>query len=415
MKILLVVRGSQGDIYPYLGLAGELEKRGHDVTLSLPGIFEKEARDAGVNHVLQAFDDIEGMMGDVPDTKNLLEWTRRVIDSQFREIVPLLRQNDILVAANTEFAAASIAEYCGKPLIRTAYGPFIPGRVIPPPVFPWSKPHPVFRPAFLWALLNLGLNFMVKKIINRHRAALGMGPIADQADHAPSVADNYLMYSKYLGNTDPQWKYRWEIGGYCFNDTFPYKKKAYEECLSFIKKDERPVIFFTLGSCNAGKRDRFAAWLFDICGENGYRLVVGCGWWEVGARLPASEDLFLLDSAVPHRLIFPHVTAIIHHGGSGTTHSASRAGKPQMVVPLLLDQFYWGERINALGAGPPGVKMSGVSKKRLARRVTDLLTNPQYRKNAAALGELMRRERGLENICDHIESYGEADEERIAE
>jgi UDP:flavonoid glycosyltransferase YjiC (YdhE family) len=415
VKILLVVRGSQGDIYPYLGLAVELEKRGHDVTLSLPRIFEKEARDAGVNHVLQAFDDIEGMIGDVPDTKNLLEWTRRVIASQFREIIPLLRRSDILVAANTEFAAASIAEYCGKPLIRTAYGPFIPGRVIPPPVFPWSKPHPVFRPAFLWALLNLGLNFMVKKIINRHRAALGMGPIADQADHAPSVADNYLMYSKYLGNTDPQWKYRWEIGGYCFNDTFPYNRKAYEECLAFIKKDERPVIFFTLGSCNAEKRDRFAAWLFDICRENSYRLVVGCGWWEVGARLPASEDLFLLDSAVPHCLIFPHVTAIIHHGGSGTTHSASRAGKPQMVVPLLLDQFYWGERIRELGAGPPGVKMPGVSKKYLARRVTDLLTNPEYRKNAGALGELMRRERGLENICDHIESYGEADEERIAE
>jgi UDP:flavonoid glycosyltransferase YjiC (YdhE family) len=415
VKVLLVVRGSQGDVYPYLGLAGELEKRGHDVTLSLPRIFENEARSAALHYVLQAFDDIEGMMGDVPDTKNLLDWTRRVIASQFTEIIPLLRQSDVLVAANTEFAAASIAEYCNKPLIRTAFGPFIPGRVIPPPVFPWSKPHPVFRPVFLWALLNLGLNLMVKKIINRHRCALGMRPIADQADHAPSIGDNYLMYSKYLGNTDPAWKYRWNIGGYCFNDTFPYSRKAYEKYLAFIKKDDRPAVFFTLGSCNAVKRDRFAAWLFDICRENNYRLVVGCGWWEVGARLPASEDLFLLDSAIPHHLVFPHVTAIIHHGGSGTTHSASRAGKPQMVVPLLLDQFYWGQRICDLGAGPGSVKMSGISKKYLARRVTDLLTNPEYRKNAGALAGRMREERGLENICEHIESYGEMAEERIAE
>jgi UDP:flavonoid glycosyltransferase YjiC (YdhE family) len=29
MKILLVTRGSQGDIYPYLALARELESRGH--------------------------------------------------------------------------------------------------------------------------------------------------------------------------------------------------------------------------------------------------------------------------------------------------------------------------------------------------------------------------------------------------
>jgi UDP:flavonoid glycosyltransferase YjiC (YdhE family) len=181
MKILLVTRGSQGDIYPYLRLAVELKNRGHQLTLSLPRIFEKQAGDAGVQHVLQASDDIAGMLEDTPDTKNLLEWTQRVIDSQFKELIPLLAEHEVLVSANTEFAAPSIAEYCGKPCIRTAYGPFIPSRTIPPPVFPWPKPHPIFRPAFLWALLNNGLNFMVKKNLNKHRKALGMRPIKDQA------------------------------------------------------------------------------------------------------------------------------------------------------------------------------------------------------------------------------------------
>ena len=44
MKILLVTRGSQGDIYPYLTIASALIKRGHQVTLNLPQIFEKEAK-----------------------------------------------------------------------------------------------------------------------------------------------------------------------------------------------------------------------------------------------------------------------------------------------------------------------------------------------------------------------------------
>jgi len=174
MKILLVTRGSQGDTFPYLRLALELKNRGHSVTINLPSVFEKEGKNIGVRVVPQVSDDIPGVLEEAPDTKNLLEWTTRVIDSQFRELIPLLNEHDIMIASNTEFAAGSIAEYCGKPLIRTAYGPFLPSRTIPPPVFPWPRPNPLIRPVFLWGILNMGLNLMVKKKINKHRKALGM-------------------------------------------------------------------------------------------------------------------------------------------------------------------------------------------------------------------------------------------------
>ena len=38
MKILLVTRGSQGDVLPYLAIAAELERRGHEVTINLPHV-----------------------------------------------------------------------------------------------------------------------------------------------------------------------------------------------------------------------------------------------------------------------------------------------------------------------------------------------------------------------------------------
>ena len=405
MKILLVTRGSQGDIYPYVRLAAELQKRGHIITLSLPRLFEREARDAGLSYVLQASDDIAGMMEDTPDTKNLLDWTRRVIDSQFRELIPMLEEHDILVASNTEFAAPSIAEYCGKPCIRTAYGPFLPSRKIPPPVFPWAKPHPLFSPALLWNLLNAGLNLMVKKTLNKNRKALGMPPITDQAEHAPGSADNFLLYSTYLGTTDNAWKYKWKIGGYCFNDIFPYDAGALEKLLAFIKKDRRPTIFFTLGSCNADQRDRFAGMLFEICVAHDYKLAVSCGWWKLGARLQNRDNLFRLQSPIPHWLIFPHCAAIIHHGGAGTTHSAARSGKPQMAAPLILDQFYWANRIKETGIGPGGVKLKGITKRRLEQAVFDLMNNHSYKDRASAIGILVRGEEGLENICRYIESY----------
>ncbi|MCL2191032.1 MAG: glycosyltransferase [Treponema sp.] len=406
MRILLVTRGSQGDIYPYLQLAVALKTRGHWVTLSVPGLFEEQAKASGVRYVLQASDDIAGMLEETPDTANLLEWTRRVIGSQFREIIPLLGDHDILVSSNTEFAAGSVAEYCGKPFVRTAYGPFIPSRKIPPPVFPWPKPNPVIRPALLWALLNGGLNLMVKKTLNKHRKALGMSPIRDQSEHAPASAFNFLMYSRFLGTVDNRWRYRWEIGGYCFNDALPYDAGEVERLTAFVKRDDRPTVFFSLGSCNVKQRDGFVEKLFDVCTALDYKLLVACGWWDVGSRLGSRDNLFRMESVIPHYLVFPQCDAIIHHGGAGTTHSAARSGRPQMVVPLLLDQFYWSHRVKELGLGPGGVRIKSVSRKRLERKVADLVGNPAYREKADSMGGLIRGENGIENICRHIERWG---------
>jgi vancomycin aglycone glucosyltransferase len=49
--------------------------------------------------------------------------------------------------------------------------------------------------------------------------------------------------------------------------------------------------------------------------------------------------------------LFPRVAAIVHHGGAGTAHAAARAGKPQVVVPHMFDQFYHALRVQQLGIG----------------------------------------------------------------
>lgn len=404
MKILLVTRGSQGDIYPYIRLAIELKNRGHFITLSIPQLFKQFADDAEINYVLQASDDILGLLEETPDTNNLLEWMKRVVDSQFKELIPLLQEHDILVAANTEFAAVHIAEYCRKPCIRTAFAPLMPSKAFPPAVFKIVKPHPVSS-AVLWFLINSGMNLMFLKTINKNRKAYGMKPIKDQADYAPSHAHNYFMYSKYLGVIDNNWKYKWDIGGYCFNDKLHYEKEYLDDIINFIKKDSRPTVYFSLGSCNVAQRDRFTELLYEICRERNYKLLISAGWWNAGKDLHDNENLFHMDKIIPHCLVFPHCDAIIHHGGSGTTHSATRSGRPQLVAPILMDQFFWGYRTKILGVGPGTVKIKGVSKKHLASKVDDLLNNPAYKEKAQVVGDLVRNEKGVENFCKYIESH----------
>jgi vancomycin aglycone glucosyltransferase len=45
------------------------------------------------------------------------------------------------------------------------------------------------------------------------------------------------------------------------------------------------------------------------------------------------------------------VAVAVHHGGSGTTTVTSMSGTPQVVVPHRYDQFYWAQRVEALGIG----------------------------------------------------------------
>ncbi|MDR2518107.1 MAG: glycosyltransferase [Spirochaetaceae bacterium] len=404
MNILLVCRGSQGDIYPYLAVAAELVNRGHAVLLSLPRVFEKDAKSFGLTYTLQAADDIVGMVGSANNTKDLLAWTKRVIHDQFEELIPLVRRHDVLVASNTEFSAPTIAEYCRKPFVRTAYAPLLPSRALPPPVMPWPKPNRLITPGLQWKMLNMVLNLMVRKVLNTHRKALGMAPIADQGEHAPRHGNNFLMYSRFLGEVDPQWPYIWNIGGYCFNDRIPYNEEAYRKLADFMRKDRRPSLFFTLGSCVSKKGDRFCSWLLDLCEERDYKLVVGAGWWKLGERLHDKERLFLLNTVIPHHLIFPFCDAVIHHGGSGTAHSAARAGKPQMAVPLILDQHYWGYRAASLGLGPGYINIGRISREETALKVSDLLTNPLYRQNAGNLAAQIQSEQGIQNLCAYLAS-----------
>ncbi|MCD8177839.1 MAG: glycosyltransferase [Tannerellaceae bacterium] len=222
MKILLVTRGAQGNIYPFLTIATELKRRGHEVVLNLPRIFEELAKSLDIEYIVQDEENTEEITEQTARSRNrfyyLLNRMKKTIDNQFEQLIPVAEQFDLIIAGNTEFAAPSIAEYCNKPLIRTTFAPFIPGKNIPPPVFRFPESNPFITPALLWKVLNGITNLTVNKTINRKRKALGMDPIRNFGKHSVENSKNYLLYSRYLGTTDIEWKIDWKIGGYCFND-----------------------------------------------------------------------------------------------------------------------------------------------------------------------------------------------------
>ncbi|MNX93099.1 hypothetical protein D3C86_1252740 [compost metagenome] len=68
---------------------------------------------------------------------------------------------------------------------------------------------------------------------------------------------------------------------------------------------------------------------------SGRRAVLAAGWGGLGGRtLP--DNVHLLDSA-PHDQLFPLMSAVVHHGGAGTTAAGLRAGKPTVICPFFGD------------------------------------------------------------------------------
>jgi len=77
--------------------------------------------------------------------------------------------------------------------------------------------------------------------------------------------------------------------------------------------------------------------------------LVSRGWADL-ALIDDRDDCFAVGE-VNQQALFGRVAAVVHHGGAGTTTTATRAGAPHVVVPQGADQPYWAGRVADLGIG----------------------------------------------------------------
>jgi sterol 3beta-glucosyltransferase len=130
-------------------------------------------------------------------------------------------------------------------------------------------------------------------------------------------------------------------------------------------------------------------------------IVVAGGSGLATGRL--SPDVLSVDS-VPHSWLFPRVRAAVHHGGAGVTGAALRAGLPSVVVPVFADQPFWGSRVFELGAGPRPIPARRLTADNLASAIR-ATTGQEIERRAAALGEQIRRENGLDRAVELIDQF----------
>jgi UDP:flavonoid glycosyltransferase YjiC (YdhE family) len=161
-----------------------------------------------------------------------------------------------------------------------------------------------------------------------------------------------------------------------------------------------PPVVFTLGTSAVGAAGSFYQESAAAVARLGVRAVLLIGAFEKNRPTELSRDVLVVDRA-PHQLLFPRASAIVLHGGIGTTGQALRSGRPVLVVPHGHDQFDNAHRITKLGVART-LHPKRYRAARVARELARLLGD-DYRGRAEPVAAIVRSEGGAGAAAEALE------------
>lgn len=355
MRVLLSTFGSRGDVQPLLALAVALRDLGADARVCAPPDkeFIKLFAAAGVP-LLPAFTRVREWIAEMLPKRasiSLPEIAARVMAAQYEAISVAARAFeggcDLMVATgvfSSVAAARSVAEKMGMRFVLAHYCPiFLPSPYQRPFEFP-SHPHPpgVTDNQALWARDVQVMNEIFGTGLNDLRGTVGLSKIDNVRDYVYGdrpllAADPVIAPWRETAMLDVVQTGAWIL---------PDERPLPTELLEFLNAGAPPV-YVGLGSLPAPPD--FARTAIEVVRGHGRRVLISRGWAEL-APVDDRDDCFIVGE-VNQQALFPEVAAVVHHGGAGTTTIAAQAGAPQVIVPQIGDQPYWGSRVWDLGIG----------------------------------------------------------------
>ncbi|MBN2801748.1 MAG: glycosyltransferase family 1 protein [Deltaproteobacteria bacterium] len=398
MKVVITAHGSRGDVYPMVAVAQMFVNNGHTVTMLTQNTFHDELKSRNIKGVYLFSDitkEMQTLNENAASVSKSITWAQKSLKDEFEHLKILGKDADLLICTNNEFSVSSIAEAYNIPAFRVAYIPSIPGKNVPP-IIPWQN-IPEFLSPSAWWLINKGLDFLALKTANKQRQSLGLKPIKSLSKHFMDTYINLFGFNKTLAPPHSSWpENSHTYCGYPFetqSDDIPKNIK------DFLNKGPSPI-YLGFGSVTVKNPQKFTKMVLDAAKMANVRLVLSEGWTGLGQdEMPSYA---IKAPQLSHDNLFKNMAAICHHGGAGTTHRAAKAGVPQLIMPIIVDQFFWGDRISKLNLGPKPVTPGKLTSKKLANLFIEITTNINYSNNAKRVAKKINSENGAEEIFNII-------------
>jgi len=413
MTISILAAGSRGDTQPYIALGIGLKKAGYNVRIVTFENFEKDVTKHGLDFfpikgdvsVVATSTKIGGSMSADNPIKFLFSFKKLralVFDIQ-KYFLEGCKDSELIIYHPGASIGYFIAQKQNIPSIMASPFPMTPTKEYPALLF-YNYPR-----------LGKWYNMLTHRIFSRIMWFAAKGPIKKY------WRKEFKKRPKNFGN--PLFKQRTEFlpiitscsstvftsvndwSNYSFNTGYWFLDvdKSWEpskKIIEFLGKGSPPV-YIGFGSINDPKQAREAAEIIkEALKISGQRGIVATGWDGISESELDSENILVLKS-IPHSWLFPQMSAVIHHGGAGTTAAGLKAGVPSIIIPFGNDQFAWGRRLFELGVSPNPIPRKKLTAEKLANAITES-QKESIKKAAKEIGHKINLENGIENAVKII-------------
>lgn len=419
MRILVITVGSRGDVQPYVALGKGLQLAGHDVTLATCARFRSFVTDQGLAYgqlsddILllldsaagrAAMEDATGVLGAVKTNIKLARQANPINRRLLSDAWTVARQAkpDLVIYHPKVLAGPHIAEKLDVPVVLALPVPV----AVPTGDFPLvglpQLPLGRWYNRLTYRLAGAGYRMYDGMVNTFRRDTLGLAKTSGAAltTRLPDGRPIPVLHgiSEHVLPRPADWPGHAHLTGYWFLDDAAHWQPP-ADLVDFIAAGDPPV-YVGFGSMAGRDPRRLASLVSEALRRAGVRGIIAAGWGGL-AETESSDRIWHLTQA-PHDWLFPQMSAVVHHGGAGTTAAALRAGKPSVVCPFLLDQFVWGRQVFALGAGSAPLPQRKLTPQRLATAIRTVTTNADIRATAASLGRSLAAEDGVANAVARI-------------
>ncbi|CAL9210595.1 unnamed protein product [Musa hybrid cultivar] len=422
LKIAILVVGTRGDVQPFIAFAKKLQaciltEFGHRVRLATHVNFSTFVKSCGLEFYPLGGDP-RVMAGYMARNKGFILSGPAEINTQRKQLKEII---DSLLPACTEPDLDSGMPFRAQAIIANppAYGHLHVAEALGVPLhifftMPWTPtnefPHPfarvpqsaAYRLSYL--IVDLIVWWGIRGFINDFRKRkLKLPPIAYFSTYHGSISHlpTGYMWSPHLVPKPTDWGALVDVVGFCFlNLGIEYQPE--KEFVQWIEHGPKPI-YIGFGSMPLEDAKKTTTIILEALRETGQRGIISRGWGDLGSLSEVPVDVYLLGDC-PHDWLFPHCAAVVHHGGAGTTASGLRAGCPTTIVPFFGDQFFWGERIHAIGVGPAPIPISELNVERLSSAI-EFMLDPEVKMCTMELAKQIENEDGVATAVDAFHKH----------
>lgn len=370
-NIVIVSQRLFGHIVPAIGIAAQLKKGGHNVTIYSHRTLKPLIDRSGLNYEELGWDKY-------PDT-----FIEEMIDELYHKLKD--KPVDLIINDSSLCAPSYLAELLNIPWVSFQTTVPIHDRDVP------GKPavHKRVRELLLKELNRIRQKYKLQPLVDFIRTRgdyLGLSP------HLHLV----LVYPELINDPSALPSSTQVIGDCSYEEANPALEKRISETSSY------PTITVCTSSVPRFEFQELTISLIENClqvfDKDPYSLFFSLTS-DIKSNLKMTKNTHIIREFPNHNILFKFSDLVVTHGGCGTLQKSMKYGVPMIVLPMGADHENLGSIVEKLGVGKmlPPEKLDRLGEYRDA-----ILNNKEIKKRANNLSTIINKYKPTETAEKHI-------------